>query len=218
MNQSPISTVSDRSPDIRARNPQSWEMHVGTVHLFIVGPGSNSMWPVAGPYYRGQVGTDNERRIARAAVVILGREHRDNNEPTLELVMEAMERAAKGYLPKPEKDPEPEPPPQKPGRLILGEWEKRWQRRYDGFVHRKTGVVAKSTEERNAFDLAAGDVRYATPEDNLRAGNARRGRVGQWESLKDGAATPATRRKIGNRATKSRKNAPVLARPDEGRP
>ena len=170
------------------RHPvERWEMHVGVHKLYIVGPGHGSMWAVTEPCYRGQVGTDEERRIVRNAVVILSREQRDNSEATREIIMDAMRRAAKGPVdiedndPEPEPEPEPQPPKQLHRRLLVGYWEKRWKRRKNSFVHRDTVLIAKTTEERNAIDLAAGEIRYATAEDNSKCGDYRRGKRGQWK-------------------------------------
>ncbi len=59
-----------------------WELYIGHVHLFIIGPGQGQMWIVSDSYYQGQIGTDSERKAARSAVAELNRSHSQDGQLT----------------------------------------------------------------------------------------------------------------------------------------
>jgi len=50
-----------------------WQLHVGTIRLFIIGPGEDAWFPASEPCYTGRIGTEEERAIARRAVRLLDR-------------------------------------------------------------------------------------------------------------------------------------------------
>ena len=52
-----------------------WEIHVGSVRLYLVGPGPHAMLRCSEPVYRGKIGTPEEWSIARKALRILSQEH-----------------------------------------------------------------------------------------------------------------------------------------------
>lgn len=52
-----------------------WEIHVGSVRLYLVGPGPHAMLRCSDPVYRGKIGTPEEWNIARKALRILNQEH-----------------------------------------------------------------------------------------------------------------------------------------------
>lgn len=52
-----------------------WELHHGSVQLFIVGPGEDAWCPCSEANYSGTIGTPEEREIARKALAILNRYH-----------------------------------------------------------------------------------------------------------------------------------------------
>jgi hypothetical protein len=54
---------------------ERWSMHIGTVHLFIVGPGEFSMLRCSEPYYQGAIGSDEEHAIANIAIHLLNKLH-----------------------------------------------------------------------------------------------------------------------------------------------
>lgn len=56
------------------RHPK-WEIHVGSVRLYIVGPGPHAMLRCSEPVYKGKIGTPEEWNIARKALRILNREY-----------------------------------------------------------------------------------------------------------------------------------------------
>lgn len=72
-----------------------WELHVGTVQLFIVGPGPDAWLACSKSYYSGQVGTDEERNIARRAVILLNREQMQTKDAGPAEITAALERARK---------------------------------------------------------------------------------------------------------------------------
>lgn len=72
-----------------------WEMHVGTVQLFICGPGPDAWLAYSESYYTGQVGTEEERNIARRAVAILNREQLQNKDAGPTEIKAALARAKK---------------------------------------------------------------------------------------------------------------------------
>lgn len=56
----------------------AWEIHVGSVRLYIVGPGPHAMLRCSEPVYRGKIGTLEEWNIARKALRILNQEHAED--------------------------------------------------------------------------------------------------------------------------------------------
>jgi hypothetical protein len=60
-------------------------MEVGTIRLWIIGPGSDAMHPASEAYYSGRIGTDLERQIAQRAVRILNAHHRDREAGATEI-------------------------------------------------------------------------------------------------------------------------------------
>lgn len=158
MNTSPIQTSRERVQDstIRITEQQQWGVFYGTVHVFITGPNMGSMWKVTDAYYKGQVGTDEERRIARNAVVLLSRERRYETNPTEAMVMEAMDRARRA-LAAGEPDPVQEEEDEEPGDVVIGDFRDRGWHRTDtgGFVN-DDGTVAADTTHRNKIDFQRG--------------------------------------------------------------
>jgi len=82
-----------------AASSHIWEMHVGWVQLFIVGPGQDSWLVCSEAYYTGQIGTDQEREIARRAVILLNREQLQNKDAGPTEIRAALERARRAYQP-----------------------------------------------------------------------------------------------------------------------
>ncbi len=70
-----------------------WELHVGTVKLYIVGPGEGAMLACSEPYYTGTIGTPEERAIARHALEILNRDHLADREPGTRLIAATLRQA-----------------------------------------------------------------------------------------------------------------------------
>ena len=66
------------TPERLAPALPEWEIHVGSVYLYIVGPGPDAMRRCS----RRSVnpGTAIEREIAERALVLLNDRHRENNE------------------------------------------------------------------------------------------------------------------------------------------
>lgn len=60
--------------------PPHWQVVIGHMRLFIMGPGPNAWFPVSLPTSKGSPGTPKERRIAHAAVSILMEKHREDRE------------------------------------------------------------------------------------------------------------------------------------------
>jgi hypothetical protein len=74
---------------------ERWSLHVGTVHLFIVGPGEFSMVVCSEPYYRGTIGNDEERSIAKMAISFLNKNHPYAPLDGLETIHKALREAEK---------------------------------------------------------------------------------------------------------------------------
>lgn len=72
---------------------EKWRMEVGTIRLWIIGPGSDAMHPASEAYYSGRIGSDLERQIAQRAVRILDATHRDHNAGATE-IQAAIDQAA----------------------------------------------------------------------------------------------------------------------------
>ena len=75
----------------------SWYLHVGTVNLYIVGPGPSAMLRCSEPYYTGEIGSDEEKAIARIAVDQLNRELEQNISSGPEIIVAALEKAKAQY-------------------------------------------------------------------------------------------------------------------------
>lgn len=88
-----------------ATRAHSWEMHIGSVQLFIEGPGPDAWLACSKSCYSGQVGTDEERSIARRAVAILTRSHLHNKDAGPNEIRTALELA------RTQSDPIPAPEP-----------------------------------------------------------------------------------------------------------
>lgn len=73
----------------------AWELHIGTVQLFICGPGPDAWLACSDPCYSGQIGTDHERAVARRALLILNREHLQNKDAGPEEIKQALARVVK---------------------------------------------------------------------------------------------------------------------------
>lgn len=74
---------------------QPWEVHIGYVQLFIVGPGEHAWLAASKSLYHGQVGTDAERAIAHRAIQILRRHQGENQEVGPEQIAAALELATR---------------------------------------------------------------------------------------------------------------------------
>lgn len=72
----------------------AWHIHVGKIHLYIVGPGEKAWLRCSAAYYKGQVGTDAERNLARRAIAILLADHHDDRQAGPAEIRAAMDRAA----------------------------------------------------------------------------------------------------------------------------
>ena len=105
-----------------ATHSHIWEMHVGWIQLFIAGPGPDAWLACSESYYYGQVGTEDERNLARRAVAILAVAHRQNNDAGPNEIRAALELARTQSEPIPAHDdceisqlaPEPKPAPNIP--------------------------------------------------------------------------------------------------------
>lgn len=67
--------IEKSEPSVFIPEIEKWSIHVGTVHLFIVGPGETSMLKCSEPYYRGKIGSDLEYKIAKATVKMLNKKY-----------------------------------------------------------------------------------------------------------------------------------------------
>lgn len=76
---------------------ERWSLHVGTIHLFIVGPGEFSMVRCSDPYYEGEIGNDDERAIANIAISFLNKNHPYAPLDGLETIYKALREAKKSY-------------------------------------------------------------------------------------------------------------------------
>jgi hypothetical protein len=85
------------SADInRTKTPElieKWRVEVGTIRLWIIGPGSDAMHPASEAYYSGPIGTDQERAIAQRAVHLLDIHHRTRDAGKAEIQL-ALNQAA----------------------------------------------------------------------------------------------------------------------------
>jgi hypothetical protein len=69
-----------------------WEIHVGSVRLYIVGPGQHAMHRCSEPVYRGKIGTPEEWNIARKALRILNQEHGEDLAADGDTIQQVLER------------------------------------------------------------------------------------------------------------------------------
>lgn len=81
------------APTPKAFDP--WHLHTGTVKLYICGPGPgpDSMLACSESYYSGQIGSDEERQIAAAAIAILNQERPGDKDAGPTEIRAALERA-----------------------------------------------------------------------------------------------------------------------------
>lgn len=86
-----------------------WHLHVGTVQLFIVGPGPEAWLACSEASYLGQVGTDEERNLARRALRFLSLRHAKDMDAGVDTIRHAMFFARTGKsveLPRRQTEPE----------------------------------------------------------------------------------------------------------------
>ena len=79
------------------RKENRWYLHKGTVTLFIVGPGEFAMHKCSEPAYRGRIGTNNERAIAKIAIKMLNDDIQNNLDAGPEVIQEALIKAKAQY-------------------------------------------------------------------------------------------------------------------------
>jgi|GEM_PF-3245196 len=72
-----------------------WEIHVGSIRLYIVGPGPHAMHRCSEPVYRGDIGTPEEWRIARRALGILAKKHMNDMDADATTIQRVLERIRK---------------------------------------------------------------------------------------------------------------------------
>lgn len=72
---------------------ESWHLHTGTVRLYICGPGTDAWLACSESYYSGQIGSDEEREIARLAIEILNQQHGQDKDAGPDEIRTAMARA-----------------------------------------------------------------------------------------------------------------------------
>ena len=65
--------------------------------LFIVGPGEFAMHKCSEPAYRGRIGTNNERAIAKIAIKMLNDDIQNNLDAGPEVIQEALIKAKAQY-------------------------------------------------------------------------------------------------------------------------
>lgn len=70
-----------------------WQVFVGSMRLFIVGPGGNAWFPVSIPTSTGQVGTFEEHKVAQDAVIIMSARHRENKDAGPDEIRQALEES-----------------------------------------------------------------------------------------------------------------------------
>jgi hypothetical protein len=104
------------SADInRTQTPElieKWRVDVGTIRLWIIGPGSDAMYPASREYYSGRIGTDEERAIAQRAVQLLDIHHRTRDAGKAEIQFALNQAAAQIH----KGEPIPMPIESGPGR------------------------------------------------------------------------------------------------------
>ena len=69
-----------------------WEIHVGSVRLYLVGPGPHAMLRCSEPVYRGKIGTPEEWSIARKALRLLIKDHSEDLEADGNTIAKVLER------------------------------------------------------------------------------------------------------------------------------
>lgn len=70
--------LSEINHQVKVNRHPKWEIYVGSVRLYLVGPGPHAMLRCSEPVYRGKIGTPEEWNIARKALRILNKEfHQD---------------------------------------------------------------------------------------------------------------------------------------------
>lgn len=78
-----------RAPQLLER----WHLHTGTVKLFISGPGPEAWLACSESYYSGQIGSEEEREIAHAALAILNEQHGQDKDAGPAEIRAALERS-----------------------------------------------------------------------------------------------------------------------------
>lgn len=76
---------------------ERWSLHVGIIHLFIVGPGEFSMVKCSEPYYKGKIGSDDEHAIAQLAIASLNKHHPYAPLDGLETIYKALADAKSNF-------------------------------------------------------------------------------------------------------------------------
>ena len=76
-----------------AQASESWHLHTGTVRLYICGPGTDAWLACSESCYSGQIGSEEEREIARRAIALLKREHLQDKDAGPTEIRAALERA-----------------------------------------------------------------------------------------------------------------------------
>ena len=95
--------LRNQKPKIEKLDPvyipeiERWSLHVGTVHLFIVGPGEFSMVVCSEPYYRGKIGSEEEYAIANLAIHLLNKLHPYAPLDGLDTIYKMLTEAKKQY-------------------------------------------------------------------------------------------------------------------------
>jgi hypothetical protein len=86
-----------------AASNHTWELHIGTVQLFISGPGPDAWLACSEPCYSGSIGTDHERHVAHKAVTILRKNHGQNKDAGIPEIQTAL-ALARAEIPAPKTD------------------------------------------------------------------------------------------------------------------
>jgi hypothetical protein len=139
-----------------------WRMSVGTIRLWIIGPGSDAMHPASDVYYHGRIGTDQEREIAQRAVDILNLTHR-HKEAGADEIKAALETATHQItngLPLRIPRSTPAAPPLPPTRqLVVAKEDDR--RRIQAAVELVTGIPTATYMDKSGQFNQRGDVTRA---------------------------------------------------------
>lgn len=77
------------TPERLAPALPEWEIHVGVVHLYLVGPGPTAMRKCSRANY-ATPGTPEEWELARRALAILNERHRENKEAGEDEILAAL--------------------------------------------------------------------------------------------------------------------------------
>jgi hypothetical protein len=140
---------------------EKWRVEVGSIRLWIIGPGPAAMFMGSTEYYTGRIGTDEERARANRAVEILNLYHRNNDAGAMEIIaaLKEAEHQLANNLPVP-LPPGMEPlPPITKRKLILADEEDA--RRICAAVEFVTGISAKEFSDKTGRSNQRGDVSRA---------------------------------------------------------